>query len=648
MTDRQVRKGVRKTAPAALALLSAVLTACAVQSSKSPTGTAVRPVASKSAPAVSNPIEPTPSGATCHAGTRCSPITHIVFIIKENRTFDSMFGRFPGADGTSTYVDVHGKRRALNHQPLVLQQDLFHGFTDARIAENGGKMNHFGLLNGAIQHGVDESDSQYYQSDIPNYWSYASRFTLADRFFSQINGPTFPNHLATILGSSDHIIENPVNLPVYSWGCDLPSPGKIQAIRSDGSKYWMRPCVDSKTLPDLLDEAHLSWKDYAPPQFASGYIWSAVDYVRHLRFGPDWKTHQVRYDHFDTDAAAGNLPAVSWLTGPNTSSDHPPTSICLGENWTVDAVNSIMRNKKLWAHTAIVLTWDDFGGFYDHVRPPLGPERQTMYGMRVPAIIMSPYVRRGYVDHHFYSFTSLLKFTENTFNLPSLGALDGKANGFSNAFNFKQKPLPPLVLTQRPQCPLVRNVIEASRPVVSPGESERITVVTEPFAKLDLHVQFTANIFIDGTSQADKHGHASLGFTVPPQVYSTQIYGNAVFVNASTKTGSYLNYIGLDIVPARLAMVVTQSSLPASAKQTIFVMSRPNVLVKQVVMWPDGVEWTATVRTNANGYYTSTFSLPSRDAVPGKMVVVRFSRLNGPALSVSKTFLVQPEVNKSG
>lgn len=650
MRIRQTRETVRSAAPGALVLLSAILTACAVGSSQVATKTA-RPTASSTSTAQSSPsVKPTltSGGATCRAGKQCSPITHVVFIVKENRSFDSMFGRFPGANGASTYVDAHGKRRVLNHQPMTLQQDLFHGFTDAHLAENGGKMNHFGLLNGAIQNGVDESDSQYYQSDIPNYWSYASHFTLADRFFSQINGPTFANHLATLIGSSDNIIENPVNLPVYSWGCDLPPPGQIQAIHPDGSKYWTRPCVDSKSLPDLLDEAHLSWKDYAPPQFASGYIWSAVDYIRHLRFGPDWKTHQVRYDHFDTDAAAGKLPAVSWLTGPNTSSDHPPTSICLGENWTVDAINSIMRNKTLWAHTAIVLTWDDFGGFYDHVPPPLGPERQTMYGMRVPAIILSPYARQGYVDHSFYSFTSMLKFAEDTFNLPSLGTLDGKANGLSSAFDYKQRPLPPLVVTPRPQCPLVRNVIEASRPTVSPGELERITVITEPNAKLALHVQFTVGTFINGNAQADTRGRAYLSFVVPPQVYSKTNYGNAVFVTASTKIGSYLNYIGLNIVPARLGLVMTQSSLPAGGKQTIFIMSKPNTFVKQVILWPDGAVWTATVRTNANGYYTSTFALPRKDALPGKPVVVRFSRLSGPPLLVSKTFLVQPEVPKSG
>jgi len=644
-----MRENLHKAAPAALVALSAILTACAVHSAGSATHTTPPPVSSISAAQSSHTSKAavTLSGASCRAGNRCSPITHVVFIIKENRSFDSMFGRFPGANGASTYVDAHGKRRPLNHQPMTLQQDLFHGFSDAQLAENGGKMNHFGLVNGAIQNGVDESDSQYYQSDIPNYWSYASRFTLADHFFSQINGPTFPNHLASLIGSSGNIIENPVNLPVYSWGCDLPSPGKVQAIHRNGSKYWTRPCVDSKSLPDLLDEAHLSWKDYAPPQFASGYIWSAVDYIRHLRFGPDWKTHQVRYDHFDTDAAAGKLPAVSWLTGPNTSSDHPPTSICLGENWTVDAINSIMRNKTLWAHTAIVLTWDDFGGFYDHVPPPLGPERQTMYGMRVPAIILSPYARQVYVDHSFYSFTSLLKFAEDTFNLPSLGTLDGKANGFSSAFDFKQKPLAPLVLSLRPQCPLVRNAIEASRPTVSPGQRERITVITEPNAKLALHVQFTVGTFINGNAQADKRGRAYLSFAVPPQVYSKTDYGNAVFVTASTKIGSYLNYLGLNIVPARLGLVMTQSSLSVTGKQTIFVMTKPNTFVKQVIHWPDGAEWRATVRTNANGYFTSTFSLPRKDALPGKMVIVHFSRLSGPPLSISKTFLVQPNVNKS-
>lgn len=642
--------GAGKIAAPAFLLVALILAACAVQFQSSDISKGTAHAASLVAARPHRGVMPTTilAGATRKSGSKRSPIRHIIFIVKENRSFDSMFGRFPGARGATTYIDARGKRRKLNHEPQTLKFDIFHGFTDAHIGENGGKMNHFSQISGAIQNGVDESDSQFYSSDIPNYWSYARHFTLTDNLFSQINGPTYPNHLTTIAGTSDGIIENPVNLPVYSWGCDAPSPAEVQAIRPNGTKYYRRPCINNKTLPDLLDEAHLSWKSYSPPQFASGYIWSTVTYIRHLRFGPDWSKDVVPYDHFNGDAAAGRLPAVTWLVGPNPTSDHPPSSICLGENWTVNAINAVMRNKKLWAHTAIVLTWDDFGGFYDHVKPPVGPQRQTMYGLRVPAIIISPYARRGYVDHSFYSFTSLLKFAENTFNLPSLSGLDGKADGLSHAFNFNQKPLPPLVLKQRPSCPLLPDYVQASRPTISLGQTEKVTIRTVPYANLAVHVQFTTHVFLNGNLRADKHGHAVATFSIPPNAYSPIAYGNAIFVHAATKTASFDNYIGLHVIPAKLGLIIQKSRLPANTAQTINILSAPNTRVKQLVFWPDGVTWIANIRTNANGYYTSTFQLPAKDAVPGKQVKITVSRLTGPKLSISKSFSVLPKAKKSG
>ncbi len=127
-------------------------------------------------------------------------VEHIIIMDKENRTFDSMFGTFPGADGATTYVDGKGKIRPLNHQPDRLRGDIDHSAEGARRAFNGGKMNLFSTLGGAMQHGVDMADSQFYRSDIPNYWAYASTYTLADSFFSSIAGGSFPNHLFSIAG----------------------------------------------------------------------------------------------------------------------------------------------------------------------------------------------------------------------------------------------------------------------------------------------------------------------------------------------------------------------------------------------------------------------------------------------------------------
>jgi phospholipase C len=157
------------------------------------------------------------------------------------------------------------------------------------------------------------------------------------------------------------------------------------------------------------------------------------------------------YRDFAADASAGRLPAVSWLVEPEKYSDHPALgNVCIGENWTVSQINAIMSNRSAWAHTAIVLTWDDWGGLYDHVRPPRGPNPFIMYGLRVPAIVISPYARRGLVDHTQYTFSSLLRLAEVTFGLQPLTPLDAHANSMLSAFDFKQRPTPPLTLPPHP------------------------------------------------------------------------------------------------------------------------------------------------------------------------------------------------------
>jgi phospholipase C len=159
----------------------------------------------------------------------------------------------------------------------------------------------------------------------------------------------------------------------------------------------------------------------------------------------------VTESDFITDALAGNLPALSWVTPPSNSTDHPPDSACVGENWTVQQINAVMQGPAdQWNSTAIVITWDDFGGFYDHVPPPYRDEYGL--GIRVPMLIISPWAIPG-VYHTQVEFASVLRFMEETFGLPSLGGADAKANDMQDAFNYTQSPLPPLVLTQR-TCPV--------------------------------------------------------------------------------------------------------------------------------------------------------------------------------------------------
>lgn len=367
-------------------------------------------------------------------------------MIKENRSFDSMFGRFPGVRGASTFVGLDGKRHALAHQPPALAYDVQHNVAAARLGMNGGRMNGFSRIQGAIQQGVDEADSQFYQSDIPNYWTYAHHFTLADTFFSSVVGNSFSNHLYTVAANGNNVSTNP-DSPY--WGCDAAAATVVKQIDASGTIRYLYPCFDFQTETDLLDARGLPWRYYAPDHSQGGYIWSTLDAIRHVRFGPEWKTNVVNYTSFAADAAAGRLPAVSWLVQPATIADHPPHPVCWGENWTVAQINAIMSNRDEWDHTAIVLVWDDFGGFYDHVTPPSGPNPRIQYGPRVPAIIMSPYARPGYIDHHFYTFSSLLKLSQHILGLPRMDGMDRRPENLIHAFDFAQRPRAPLILKQR-------------------------------------------------------------------------------------------------------------------------------------------------------------------------------------------------------
>jgi phospholipase C len=411
-----------------------------------------------------------------------TPIQHIVILVKENRTFDSMFGTFPGANGATTFKDPHNHTHTLNHQPDALINDISHSHESAVLAWNQGQMNQFSLLQGAIQNGVDEADSQFYQADIPTYWAYAQNFALADAFFSTIGGPSLPNHLFTIAGEDNDAADNPSSVP--AWGCDAPADTTVKEIHQDGSTSYVFPCFDFNTIADLLNQAGISWKYYAPPYGAAGYRWSTFDAINHIRNGPDWQANVVDTSQFVIDASQGNLPAVSWYVTDGTTSDHPPASICDGENDTVNMMNSIMQNSNLWASTAVVLTWDDFGGFYDHVAPPsFSYNTRLGYGFRVPTIMISPYARSGFIDHTTYSQPSILKFVENNFNLPSLTSVDADANDLAGMLDYQQQPLPPLVLAQR-NCPGAPTLTPTptSTPGSTPTPTPTSTVTSTPAA----------------------------------------------------------------------------------------------------------------------------------------------------------------------
>jgi phospholipase C len=383
------------------------------------------------------------------------PIKHIVFIIKENRTFDQLFGLFPGADGATT-GRMDGRTVPLHRGiPQRLSEDLVHSYARALADYHGGAMDGFGYSRFARKAAYTEA----LRTDVPIYWRWAERYVLADRFFASANGPSFPNHLFTIAAQSAGTHDNPRPDPEAViqagsgfrkvWGCDARPGQTVDVVNEEGYISSVPPCFDVPTEGDLLNEAAIPWAYYSASYAQKGYIWSAYDAIRHVRQTDQWQKHVFPTDQLVRDIEADRLPPVTWVTPRFQLSDHPEYSICWGESWTAEVVNAIMRSP-MWKDTAIFLTWDDWGGYYDHVAPP--QVDAFGLGMRVPLIVISPYAREGFVDHTTGEFSSVLKFVESNWDLPHLTRRDRSASDLREAFDFSAPLRPPDPVPLRTDC----------------------------------------------------------------------------------------------------------------------------------------------------------------------------------------------------
>ncbi len=394
-------------------------------------------------------------------------IKHIVFIVKENRTFDHMFGRFPGADGATKGMTCDGRVIPLQRAEDV-SESVDHSFLAGLVAVNGGQMNCFDRVRGSET--TPDSYVQYHAGDIPNYWRYAEQFTLGDRFFSSVYGPTTVEHLWVIASQSDRFVdlERPDQVGTgeprefceddaeLMWSFAQMTASEedaayrleeIPAVLDLVNRFWIErpPCTDIKILPDLLEKRGIPWKYY----FSGAGPMHVMKMIRHVRYGQMWDK-VVPVSSLYNDLRAHRLPSVSWVIPAWRYSDHPEANgICAGENWTVRTLNAIMKSPQ-WKNTAVFLTWDDYGGFYDHVAPP----HVDLYGMgpRVPMLLISPWARGGYIDHQTYDFSSVLRTIEEIFGLAPLAQRDRRATDMLGAFDFDQNPLDPLILEQT-QCP---------------------------------------------------------------------------------------------------------------------------------------------------------------------------------------------------
>jgi len=362
-----------------------------------------------------------------------NPLQHIIVIMQENHSFDNYFGVYPGANGIPQNVRMpydpsnpsKGFARPFLTSDPVTVRDLPHGFESTLAAYNKGGMDGFMLAENE-----DPNTMSYYdEKTIPYYWRYARNFVLADNFFSSVMSYSLPNHWYSMAGAA------PSTSLFYGM------TGSTADVRGE----YLKEANRIATVADLLMNSSLTWKYYDYSLATGGYEQSvekgeAFDYwnplaAKNSSYTLQYASHFVPRGEIFRDLTNGNLPQVSWVIPSSPISEHPPANITLGMIWVTSIIDAIMTSP-YWPSTAIILTWDDYGGFYDHVAPP----QIGQYGLsfRIPTLVISPYAKQGIVDHTLYSFESILKLIEWRFRLDPLTPRDKEANNMLNAFDFDQ------------------------------------------------------------------------------------------------------------------------------------------------------------------------------------------------------------------
>jgi phospholipase C len=376
-------------------------------------------------------------GDTAVAGTphrATTPIKHFVTVLQENHTYDNYFGTYPRGDGfpRGTCVPVNPARpKGACVRPFhigdnaILPRDLDHSQATFRGQYNHGRLD--GFVQALDQRNQDGRLALGYRDgrDVGYYWNLADNYVLYDRFFSSASAGSFLNHVYWVSGGA---------------------AGGYDRLPPDGYRHMT-------TIFDRLDAAGVSWKFYVqnyeprlnfrtlrqfPGNRASQVIWVPLLSIPRYLDTPRLRSHIVDLEQFYRDLHDGTLPAVSYIA-PSGPSEHPPSNLASGQAFVGTMINALVASRQ-WKSSAFLLAYDDWGGWYDHVRPP--QIDRYGFGFRVPAILVSPYAKRGVVDHTTLDFTSMLRFIEDNWNLEPLATRDRSANSIAGGFDFSKPPRP--------------------------------------------------------------------------------------------------------------------------------------------------------------------------------------------------------------
>jgi phospholipase C len=430
-----------------------------------------------------------------------STIQHIVIVFQENRSVDNLFGAFatemPDADLAGYGLSSSGAIVALTPVPLANTYDLDHSHKAFEQMYDDGRMDgaHLIACSPAPAYPCPENAAYAYVNgaDVLPYYDIAKNYGFANRMFQTNQGPSFPAHQFIISGTSQITAESPLFAAedmYYSSlgiGC-IADPGQlVMLIGPDGTEASaVYPCFDHQALTDLLDshQPAISWRYYAPNVPSSLGIWVAPNAIDHICqpsghpakcTGPDWKNGSVDLDPPQVlkDIAARRLKSISWVIPTLQDSDHAgERQTGSGPSWVAAIVNAIGESA-YWNNTVVIITWDDWGGWYDHVPPPISPKNPYNYyelGFRVPLLVVSAYTRAGYISNVQHDFGSILHFAESVFGLgfiPPGTFADARADDLSDFFDFNAKPRR-FVAIPAPLPP--GYFLDTSRPPLSPDD----------------------------------------------------------------------------------------------------------------------------------------------------------------------------------
>jgi len=375
--------------------------------------------------------------------TGASKISHVVYVVQENRSFNDMFEGYPDADTVTSGKDSYGNDVTLQPISLKTVYEIDHSADGMFAACNGrGKLPGTDCrMNGFNREHLYGGPELGQYAFVPHaeskpYWDMAHEFVLADRMFASQLDESFVAHQYIIAAQA----KSSVDVPDSYWGCyggPADSVPTLTKQRTYGNSQV--PCFNYRTLGDELDAAKLPWRFYTTKfTIPYGGFWSSYQAVKHIYNGPDWKNVIWPQKKFLTDVKAGKLASFTWVTPTCENSDHVACGGGFGPSWVASVVNAVGESK-FWDSTAIFVQWDDWGGMYDPVPPPF--KDYDGLGFRVGLIAIGPYAKKNYVSHVQYETASVLRFAEDLFGLNQLSASDKRAvSPADDCFDFTKPP----------------------------------------------------------------------------------------------------------------------------------------------------------------------------------------------------------------